>query len=370
MKTRDSWNLKYRPSKWEDTIGNDTEVDKLKGMLSTQSIPSALLFTGPYGCGKTTFARLFSRYLNCDTFSSCGKCRSCKLDLSSGNHPDFLEINVANSRGIDDARSMIETSRLMPTIGRMRIYLLDECHQWTPQAAQVFLKPIEEPSPKTLWLLATTEPQKLPATILSRCTPIVLKIASKQDLTERLSEIADLEEFKVSKKILSRIVEYSGGHVRDAIAMLESVFFYSKGSNGNVEENLVKVVNATPTAEIEKQASRALVGMYSSKYEVLCKAFADTTDYIPLLNNMIYQNQYIMDRMVLEDHSVIWHTPYNKRLWKWTQDHEVSRTYVINCASVLVTTRQEVQNISINVRAFCMSKLLPFVLKSLFIDTR
>jgi DNA polymerase-3 subunit gamma/tau len=199
-------------------------VAQVDGLLrSNKAKGNTLLISGPYGAGKTTMARIIAKALNCQEtgpYEVCGKCISCRSSIVK--HPDIEEINAADARGIDDARRIIEASHYSPRFGA-RVFILDELHQLTPQASQAFLKNLEEPPKHVAYILVTTDPWKLLPTIRSRSTHIKVGTILTPDLVRFLSKIAKREELDFSKDILTYIAELSGGHIRDALNLLEQL---------------------------------------------------------------------------------------------------------------------------------------------------
>lgn len=238
---------KHRPQKFTDLYGQDHVVQTITNALSSGNFAHAYLFAGPKGSGKTTTARLLAKALNCqgrvlgkDSFEPCNKCISCK-EISAGNNLDMVEIDAASNRGIDEIRDLREKIRFAPTVGKYKIYIIDECHMLTKEAFNALLKTLEEPPAHAVFVLATTELHKVPATILSRAQSFEFKKASIEEILKLLKKIAKLENIKIDEESLKLIARLSYGAFRDAVSMLDQVA--ALGTNGRHTIGLEEVQN-------------------------------------------------------------------------------------------------------------------------------
>jgi len=216
---------KYRPQKFAELVGLETVKDNLLNQVQSGKIAHAYLFSGPRGTGKTTTARILAKALNCENLKDgepCGKCRFC-TQIQEGRFVDLIEIDAASNRGIDDIRNLREKVRLAPAHGKFKIYIIDEAHMLTQEAANALLKTLEEPPAHAIFILATTEPQKLPDTIRSRCQRFPFERAPISKIAEKLSEIVKKENIKISAEQISQIAKAAGGGFRDAETLLEQV---------------------------------------------------------------------------------------------------------------------------------------------------
>ena len=229
----DNLATRYRPTKLGDLIGQVGVVEQMRGFIKKKSFPNAILITGNSGTGKTTTANMIVRYLNCAQLNEkgdpCGKCDSC---LKS-KHPDLLEVNVGNTRGIDDMRAIINSSAFQPKFKR-RVILLDEAHQFTKQAESALLIPLENKKNKTVFVLATTNPEKVLPTIVGRCTRFELRPVDEELIAKRLYVIAKKEGYNFNNlekgvEAVEYIAASSNGQVRDALQMLGSVLAVLEG---------------------------------------------------------------------------------------------------------------------------------------------
>ena len=224
---------KYRPQSLADIVGQEHIKNPLLAALESGKISHAFLFTGPRGTGKTSIARILAKSLNCEKntkeikgswkFSEpCNVCNSCK-SISEGSHLDIMEIDAASNRGIDDIRDLREKIKLMPSSGNFKVYIIDEAHMLTPEAFNALLKTLEEPPEHSVFVLATTEPQKIPATIASRSTRYDFKVPSVENIQEKLSYINKKEGWTITDDALKEISVSAGGAFRDAEVLLEKV---------------------------------------------------------------------------------------------------------------------------------------------------
>ncbi|MDP2671158.1 MAG: DNA polymerase III subunit gamma/tau [bacterium] len=219
---------KYRPQKLSDIVGQDEITSSLLKQLQSGKISHAYLFSGPRGTGKTSTARILAKALNCEKSKEdkydepCGKCQSC-LAIAEGRYLDLIEIDAASNRGIDEIRELREKIRLAPTEGRFKVYIIDEVHMLTNEAFNALLKTLEEPPEHAIFILATTELQKVPSTILSRTQRFAFKRPSVKDITLCLLPIAKAEKFGFDKEVLEEIARASDGAFRDALVLLDKV---------------------------------------------------------------------------------------------------------------------------------------------------
>ena len=238
---------KYRPKNFSEVSGQDHVVRAIQNSLKQNKVHHALLFSGTRGVGKTTIARLFAKALNCLEGVSpepCGKCANC-ISIDEGNFMDLIEIDAASQRGIDDIKELTQNSQYTPTQGKYKVYLIDEAHQITGPGFNALLKTLEEPPEHMKFLLATTEPEKLPITVLSRCLQFNLKRISEDEIKLRMKEILDAEKIEYEDLALSIISKSADGSMRDALSLLDQALAYEdyKLSEDNVIDMLGLIDN-------------------------------------------------------------------------------------------------------------------------------
>ncbi len=234
--------LKYRPQNFDELTGQNHIVLSLRGAIKSGRIGHALLFAGPRGVGKTTTARIFAKSLNCiegPTVYPCQECQSCR-EITLSRSFDVIEIDGASNRGIDEIRNLREGVKYAPLHGRYKIYIIDEVHMLTRDAFNALLKTLEEPPPAVIFVFATTNPTKIPTTILSRCQRFAFKRLSVKEITTRLNKIADKEKIKITKHALHYLAVRADGSIRDGESILEQLVSFIDGEI--VEEDIFKLI--------------------------------------------------------------------------------------------------------------------------------
>ena len=248
---------KYRPSNFASVVGQEVVVDILKNSILNNKVSHAYLFTGPRGTGKTSIAKILAHAVNCLNFNGdiCGECEVCKnLEI---NDSDIIEIDAASNNGVDEIRTLRDNVKLLPSFCKYKIYIIDEVHMLSTGAFNALLKTLEEPPSHVIFILATTEPNKIPLTILSRCQRFDFNKISNEKLVSRLLYIATQEGKNVDKSILEYIAEISDGGLRDAINLLDQVISLPQESvtleeidrlSGRISQNtLFELLNAIST---------------------------------------------------------------------------------------------------------------------------
>ncbi|MBQ1900757.1 MAG: DNA polymerase III subunit gamma/tau [Erysipelotrichaceae bacterium] len=218
----------YRPSRFSEVIGQEYIVKTLVNAIRNNKIAHAYLFAGPRGTGKTSIAKLFAKAINCSHFNgeACDECPNCKAYLE-GNHPDIIELDAASNNGVDDIREIIEQAPYAPLIGKYKVYIIDEVHMLTTQAFNALLKTLEEPPAHVIFILATTDPQKVIPTVLSRCQRYNFSKISLYEIKKRMMEILDKEKIPYEEKAAEELSRMAEGGMRDALSLLEQCLSYN-----------------------------------------------------------------------------------------------------------------------------------------------
>jgi len=229
---------KYRPETFDQVVGQTHVTGTLRAALRKEKLSHAYLFSGPRGCGKTTVARLLAKAINCLTNRNgdpCGTCETC-LAIARGNYLDVLEIDAASNTGVDNIRELRDMAQYSPSEGSSRVFIIDEVHMLSKGAFNALLKILEEPPARVFFFFATTEPNKIPRTILSRCQRFDFRLLSRDELATRLTEIAAAEGVTLAPTGLRLLVSMAEGSVRDGLSLLDQVV---AGAEGDIDEQTV-----------------------------------------------------------------------------------------------------------------------------------
>ena len=260
----------YRPSKFSEVIGQDYIVKTLINAIKLNKIAHAYLFAGPRGTGKTSVAKLFAKAINCEIFTNepCDECASC-LAYKDNDHPDIIELDAASNNSVDDIREIIEQVPYTPMIGKYKVYIIDEVHMLTQQAFNALLKTLEEPPAHVVFILATTDPQKIIPTVLSRCQRYNFSKISNFSMKKRMIEILKKENITYEDEALDEVAILAEGGMRDALSILEQILSYNP--SGVYLDDVSKIFGLSTSEE---------------KVNLLLNAHSDIKKAITLLRDM------------------------------------------------------------------------------------
>ncbi len=220
---------KYRPQLFEDVVGQKVIIKTLSNSILNNKISHAYLFTGPRGTGKTSIAKIFAKIINCENLNGIDPCNNCVncTQINTKQSTDIIEIDAASNNGVDEIRELRDKVSLVPSFGKYKVYIIDEVHMLTTAAFNALLKTLEEPPKHIIFILATTEPHKIPQTILSRCQRFDFKKISISDIKSRIKKISELENISIDDDAIELIAKLSDGGMRDALGLLDQLTSYT-----------------------------------------------------------------------------------------------------------------------------------------------
>ena len=297
---------KYRPKTFDDVCGQEIVTTTLKNAIKYNKLTHAYLFIGPRGTGKTSIAKIFAKTINCENTDegvSCEKCDICKMSNNNEN-VDIIEMDAASNNGVDEVREIKNHVTFMPTFSKYKIYIIDEVHMLSPGAFNALLKTLEEPPKHVIFILATTEPQKVPLTIISRCQCFEFKSIPNNLIEERIKYVCKQEKIKISDDAVKQISEDSNGGLRDAIGLLDQLNSYT---NGNINLEDVLKINGRVSLDSFKElfdnmVNNNLEGLFSisDKYD------SEGKDYVLICEDIIkYLKNSLIDYQIKNDNELI-----------------------------------------------------------------
>lgn len=302
---------KYRPSNFDEVVGQQPIIQTLKNAIVQNRIAHAYLFCGPRGTGKTSIAKIFAKMLNCEDESNkpCGKCTNCKM-VQNGSHPDIIEIDAASNNGVDEVRNLIDKVKYAPMQGKYKVYIIDEVHMMTTGAFNALLKTIEEPPVHVVFILATTEPNKVIPTIISRCQRFDFNKVSQKDIEKRLSIVCKEEKIEIDPEAISLIAQLADGGMRDSLSILDQCIAYC--SSNITVDNVREIYGVLTTSDIGKLFEH----LYAHEVDALIQQIQEcsdkgmdlkrlTSDFITLLKESIILDYSSNSQLVSNTHKEV-----------------------------------------------------------------
>ena len=280
---------KYRPSSFSEVVGQEHVLKALENSISQNKLHQAYIFSGTRGVGKTTIARVFSKCLNCMQADSpqvipCNKCSACE-EIKIGRHMEFLEVDAASRTGVDDMRELLDSVQYKPANARFKIYLIDEVHMLSKSSFNALLKTLEEPPPHVMFLMATTEVEKVPKTVLSRCLQLNLKVIPEAKIQLHLKSLLDLESIEYDEESIALIADSAQGSVRDGLTLLDQAIAHGNGSlNTDDVKALLGTIDQSYIIELVEQV---VAGNGDGAYNALHKITELNVEYEQVLKILI-----------------------------------------------------------------------------------
>lgn len=315
---------KYRPTNFDEVSGQKVVVNILKNAVSNDNISHAYLFTGPRGTGKTSIAKILARTINCESLidgNPCNKCDSC-LNSSSKECVDIIEIDAASNNGVDEIRELKSKINIVPSFLKYKVYIIDEVHMLSIGAFNALLKTLEEPPSHAIFILATTEIQKVPITILSRCQVLEFKKISKYDMQKRIEHICNCENIEISSESIDEIINSTDGCMRDALSLLEKINSYCAEK---IELQDVRTICGKPEKE---KIDNLIENMFNFNVK-------DAVDIINSFYLQDYDLLYIVEDMISEVEKIIFSgqkvdSNYKNLLSELTNIYDQMKTSSVN----------------------------------------
>ncbi len=281
---------KYRPDKFENIIGQDYSIQMLKNSIIHNKISHAYLFTGPRGTGKTSTAKVFAKTINClnpINGEACGKCAAC---LAFSTSPDIIEIDAASNNGVDDIRELINNVKIAPSEGKYKIYIIDEVHMMTTSAFNALLLTLEEPPAHAVFIMATTNVENVPITILSRCQRFNFQKISLENLKKQISKICDLEKIKITEEAIEEIAYLSEGGLRDALSLLDQL---SSNEEEITAEKILENYGSISSKFVKDLLKELSKGDVSSVIEKIQELESTSSDYKIFIKKVVQELAHV-----------------------------------------------------------------------------
>ena len=301
---------KYRPQDFDSVVGQEYTTKLLKNLIKDNKISHAYIFTGPRGTGKTSSAKIFARAINCLNPKDGNPCNECDLCKSFNENPDIIEIDAASNNGVDDIRELIDNSRLAPSISKYKVYIIDEFHMLSTSAFNALLLTLEEPPSNVVFILATTDIQSVPITVLSRCQRFDFKPITVENIVSRLEYVCKQEKIKITDEALNEIALMSNGGLRDALSILDQI----SSKDGKIEvEDIISNFGSISSKKVYELIENISNQDINSLITNIRKFKSDGVDYRILANKFIQylKNELISVKLLTSKYDLNFNDMYN-----------------------------------------------------------
>jgi DNA polymerase-3 subunit gamma/tau len=301
---------KYRPQDFDSVVGQEYTTQLLKNVIKDNKISHAYIFTGPRGTGKTSSAKIFARAINCLNPKDGNPCNECELCKSFNENPDIIEIDAASNNGVDDIRELIDNSRLAPSISKYKVYIIDEFHMLSTSAFNALLLTLEEPPSNVVFILATTDIQSVPITVLSRCQRFDFKPITVENIVSRLEYVCKQEKIKITDEALNEIALMSNGGLRDALSILDQI----SSKDGKIEvEDIISNFGSISSKKVYELIENISNQDINSLITNIRKFKSDGVDYRILANKFIQylKNELISVKLLTSKYDLNFNDMYN-----------------------------------------------------------